>query len=104
LNKSGAFTVLWLLDHLRLDHEIIPYRRDAGFRALEELKKLHPLGRSPLLESEDRQTAKKKILPELEYIFQYVLKHFDKTDSLDKEDNDKSEESQWYLYYVEGSL
>ncbi|GAV52722.1 hypothetical protein ZYGR_0AG07130 [Zygosaccharomyces rouxii] len=104
LNKSRAFRVLWLLDQLKLDYEIIPYRRDAGFRAPDELKKVHPLGRSPLLELEDRQTGKKKILAESGYIFQYVLDHFDKTKSLDNEDNDKSEEIQYYLYYVEGSL
>lgn len=104
LNKSRAFRVLWLLDQLKLDYEIVPYRRDAGFRAPEELKKHHPLGRSPLLELEDRQTGKKKILAESGYIFQYVLKHFDKTKSLDNEDIDKSEEIQYYLHYVEGSL
>lgn len=104
LNKSRAFRVLWLLDQLKLDYELIPYKRDAGFRAPDELKKVHSLGRSPLLELEDRETGKKKILAESGYIFQYVLNHFDKTKSLGNEDSDKSEEIQYYLHYVEGSL
>ncbi|CAR27519.1 ZYRO0D00418p [Zygosaccharomyces rouxii] len=104
LNESRAFRVLWLLDQLKLDYEIVPYRRDASFRAPEELKKLHPLGKSPLLEVEDRKTGKRKILAESGYIFQYVLKHFDKAKSLDNADSDKSEEIQYYLHYAEGSL
>lgn len=104
LNKSRSFRVLWLLEHLKLDYEIVPHKRGADMRAPEELRKLHPLGRSPLLELEDRQTGKRKILAESGYIFQYVLKHFDKTKSLDNEDIDKSEEIQYFLHYVEGSF
>ncbi|CDH12252.1 probable Glutathione S-transferase 1 [Zygosaccharomyces bailii ISA1307] len=104
LNESRAFRVLWLLDQLKIDYEIIPYKRNDEFRAPEDLKKIHPLGRSPLLEVEDRQTGKKKILAESGYIFQYVLQHFDKSGSLNNQDPDKAEEIQYYLHYVEGSL
>lgn len=104
LNKSRSFRVLWILDQLKLDYEIIPYYRDENFRAPVELKKVHPLGRSPLLELEDRKTGSKKILSESGYIFQYILQHFDKTKSLDNADPEKSEEIQYYLHYVEGSL
>lgn len=69
LNESRAFRVLWLLDHLKLDYEIIPYKRDENFRAPKELKKIHPLGRSPILELEDKETGKKKFLLSLDTFF-----------------------------------
>lgn len=104
LNESRAFRVLWLLDHLKLDYEIIPYKRDEGFRAPKELKKVHPLGRAPLLEIEDRDTGKKKIIAESGYIFHYVLQYFDKHGILNNIDPEKAEQIQYYLYYSEGSL
>ncbi|SCU92911.1 LADA_0G00276g1_1 [Lachancea dasiensis] len=104
LNESRAFRVLWLLDHLKLDYEIIPYMRNEGFRAPDELKKIHPLGRSPLLELEDKHTGKKKVLAESGYIFNYILKHFDSTNLLGNSDPDMAEQIEYYLYYSEGSL
>lgn len=104
LNESRAFRVLWLLDHLKIDYQIIPYKRDEGHRAPEDLKKIHPLGRSPLVEIEDNATGKKTILAESGYIFQYVLKHFDTSNILSNSNPDMSEKIQYYLHYVEGSL
>ncbi|QLG70079.1 hypothetical protein HG535_0A00180 [Zygotorulaspora mrakii] len=104
LNESRAFRVLWLLDELNIDYEIIPYKRDKGFRAPDELKNIHPLGRSPLIEIVDRESGKQKILAESGYIFQYILQHFDKDHKLNNADPDKAEEIQYYLHYVEGSL
>ncbi|KAM3163144.1 Gtt1p [Lachancea thermotolerans] len=104
LNESRAFRVLWLLDHLKLDYEIIPYKRNDAHRAPEELKKIHPLGRSPLVEIEDKETGKKKILAESGFIFQYVLQHFDNSKLLSNDNSDMAENIQYYLHYVEGSL
>lgn len=103
LNQSRAFRVLWLLDHLKLEYEIIPYMRE-GLRAPESLKKVHPLGRSPLVEVEDRTTGKKKLLVESGYIFQYILEHFDPDHLLSNADSDMAEKIQYYLFYAEGSL
>lgn len=104
LNESRAFRVLWLLDHLKIDYEIVPYKRGADKRAPESLKKVHPLGRSPVLEIEDRETGKKKVIPESGFIFQYVLQHFDKSKLLGNDDPDKADQIQYYLFYSEGSL
>lgn len=103
LNQSRGLRVLWLLDHLKVDYEIIPYKR-VGNRAPESLKKIHPLGRSPIVEIEDRETGKKQTLIESGYIFQYILKHFDPENKLGNADADLAEKIQFYLYYVEGSL
>ena len=100
LDHSRAFRLLWLLDHLNLEYEIVPYKRDANFRAPPELKKIHPLGRSPLLEVQDRETGKKKILAESGFIFQYVLQHFDHSHVLMSEDADIADQINYYLLMI----
>lgn len=104
LDESRAFRVLQLLEQLDLDYEIVPYKRKENFRAPEEIKKVHPLGRFPVVELEDRTTGEKKILAESGYIFHYILEHFDTKGQL-KNDNPKyAEQIEYFLYYAEGSL
>ena len=51
LNESRSQRVLWLLEELELPYEIRHYARDAATRlAPPELKAVHPLGKSPVLE------------------------------------------------------
>ena len=51
LNESRSQRVLWLLEELELPYEIRSYQRDATTRlAPPELKQVHPLGKSPVLE------------------------------------------------------
>ncbi|CAH02599.1 bifunctional glutathione transferase/peroxidase [Kluyveromyces lactis] len=104
LNQSRAFRVLWLLDHLKLDYEIVPYKRNEQFRAPEELKKIHPLGRAPILEIDYKSSDRKDILAESGYIFQYILENFDKEGILNNADQQKAEKIKYYLHYAEGSL
>ena len=45
LNNSRSQRILWLLEELKLDYEIVHYKRDATTRlAPPELKAVHPLG------------------------------------------------------------
>lgn len=51
LNQSRSQRIVWLLEELGLDYELVRYQRDAVTHfAPPELKKIHPLGKSPLLE------------------------------------------------------
>lgn len=51
LNDSRSQRILWLLEELSLPYEIKRYQRDAQTRlAPPELKAVHPLGKSPVLE------------------------------------------------------
>ncbi|MGH6787051.1 MAG: glutathione S-transferase family protein [Novosphingobium sp.] len=51
LNNSRSQRILWLLEELELPYEIKHYQRDAVTNlAPPELKAVHPLGKSPLLE------------------------------------------------------
>ncbi|CAO3411334.1 glutathione S-transferase family protein [Azospirillum largimobile] len=51
LNNSRSQRILWLLEELELPYEIRFYQRDKATNlAPPELKAVHPLGKSPLLE------------------------------------------------------
>lgn len=51
LNKSRSKRIIWLLEELGLEYEIKPYLRDSvTFLAPPELKNIHPLGKSPVIE------------------------------------------------------
>lgn len=51
LNNSRSQRILWLLEELGLDYTIRAYQRDAVTNlAPPELKAVHPLGKSPVLE------------------------------------------------------
>ena len=55
LNNSRSQRVLWLLEELENPYELKSYQRDVQTNlAPPELKALHPLGKSPLLEIDGR--------------------------------------------------
>ncbi|MEQ8740092.1 MAG: glutathione S-transferase N-terminal domain-containing protein, partial [Hoeflea sp.] len=50
LNNSRSQRILWLLEELGTEYEIVGYQRDATSNlAPENLKKVHPLGKSPVI-------------------------------------------------------
>jgi glutathione S-transferase len=50
LNRSRSHRVLWLLEELGLDYEIVRYERDPKtMLAPASLKRVHPLGKSPVI-------------------------------------------------------
>ncbi|AGH48535.1 glutathione S-transferase [Sphingomonas sp. MM-1] len=58
LENSRSQRVLWLLEELDLPYEVIRYARDRKtMLAPPELRRVHPLGKSPLIEDEGRVVA-----------------------------------------------
>jgi glutathione S-transferase len=58
LEHSRSQRILWLLEELGLEYEIIPYKRDPVTRfAPPQLKAVHPLGKSPVIEDGKRVVA-----------------------------------------------
>ena len=58
LNNSRSQRILWLLEELGADYEVVPYQRDTKTNlAPPELKQAHPLGKSPVIEDEGFQVA-----------------------------------------------
>ena len=55
LNNSRSQRILWLLEELGLPYEIKRYQRDPKTNlAPPELKAVHPLGKSPVIEDGSR--------------------------------------------------
>lgn len=53
LNDSRAQKTVWLLEELALPYDLVPYRRHAvTMVAPPELKALHPVAKSPIIEDE----------------------------------------------------
>jgi glutathione S-transferase len=51
LNNSRSQRVLWLLEELALDYEVVPYQRDPKtMLAPRSLRGIHPLGKAPIIE------------------------------------------------------
>ena len=58
LNNSRSQRILWLLEELEADYEIVAYQRDAKTNlAPPELKQAHPLGKSPLIEDDGQRVG-----------------------------------------------
>lgn len=58
LNNSRSQRILWLLEELGADYEIVHYQRDAETNlAPADLKGPHPLGKSPLIEDAGLRVA-----------------------------------------------
>lgn len=72
LNASRSQRIVWLLLELGVPHEIVHYTRNAETRlAPPELLKIHPLGKSPLLEHDG------VVIAETGAIAEYLLAKFD---------------------------
>ena len=58
LNNSRSQRILWLLEELDAEYEIVAYQRDQQTNlAPPELKQAHPLGKSPVIEDEGRMVS-----------------------------------------------
>lgn len=71
LENSRSQRVLWLMEELGLDYEVRRYDRDKKTSlAPPELKRVHPLGKSPVITDGDRVVA------ETGAIIEYVLERY----------------------------
>jgi glutathione S-transferase len=99
LNNSRSQRVLWFLEELGCDYEIVHYTRDPETNlAPDSLKEVHPLGKSPVLEDGDVKIA------ESGAIVEYLARIYgDGKFSLDPADDDYNSYIEW-MHYAEGSL
>ena len=71
LNQSRSHRVIWALEELALPYEIVHYQREKNMLAPEALKKVHPLGKSPIIEDNGL------ILAESGAILEYLQETYD---------------------------
>lgn len=98
LVNSRSQRILWLLEELGLGYELVTYPRDpkTGF-APPELKAIHPLGKSPVLEDDGR------VLSESGAIIDYVVRHHGQGRLAPAQDSAEYDAYVHWLHYAEGS-
>ena len=99
LNHSRSQRILWLLEELGADYTIKLYERDpVTIRAPKSLKKVHPLGKSPVISDGDVTVA------ESGAIIEYLLRTYDTSGSFKPEGSQQETDVSYWLHFAEGSL
>lgn len=99
LNNSRSQRVLWMLEELGVPYEIQFYERDPKtMQAPERLKKVHPLGKSPIITDGDLVVAESGL------ILDYLACTYGK-DTMPPPDGGQAWlDYNYWLHYAEGSL
>jgi len=98
LNNSRSQRILWLLEELGVDYEIVSYQRDATTSlAPESLKEVHPLGKSPVVTDGDRTVA------ESGAIVEYLIRKYGRDRLMPDEDTPEFISYLHWMHYAEGS-
>ncbi len=98
LNDSRSQRILWLMEELGLPYEIKPYQRDAQTRlAPPELKKVHPLGKSPVI------TDGNRIIIESGAIIDYLIRRHAGGRLQPAPETPAYDEYVQWMHYAEGS-
>ena len=99
LNNSRSQRVLWLLEELGLDYTVVRYQRDAKtMLAPPELKKIHPLGKSPVVVDGEH------VLAESGAILEYLVERYDAARRFAPSPGTAEHlRYRYWLHYAEGS-
>ena len=98
LNNSRSQRVLWLLEELGLEYEVKRYERDPKtMLAPPELKKVHPLGKSPVISDGPHNLA------ESGAIIEYLVETYGKGRLAPPPGSDERLRYTYWLHYAEGS-
>ena len=98
LDNSRSQRVLWLLEELEVPYQIKRYQRENSMLAPAELKKVHPLGKSPVITDDNR------VIAESGAILEYLAERYDSEYRLKLSDEEEVLQSRYWLHYAEGSL
>lgn len=99
LNNSRSQRILWMLEELRLDYEIVKYQRDSQtMLAPDSLKQVHPLGKSPVVTDGDNTIA------ESGAIIDYLGRCYGDGLLRPTETEDGYQDYQYWLHFAEGSM
>ena len=99
LNNSRSQRVLWLLEELGLDYNVVRYQRDAEtMLAPPSLRKVHPLGKSPVVVDGGNTLA------ESGAILEYLVERYDTAhDFAPSPGTAESLRYRYWMHYAEGS-
>ncbi len=99
LENSRSQRILWLLEELGLQYEITKYARDLETSlAPPELRKLHPLGKAPIV------TDGEKTLAESGAIVEYLIDNYDDGRLRPADGTSLRLSYNYWLHYAEGTF
>ncbi|WP_026376587.1 glutathione S-transferase family protein [Aestuariibacter salexigens] len=99
LNNSRSQRILWMLEELGAEYRIETYQRDSKTNlAPEALKKVHPLGKSPVL------TDGELAIAESGAIIDYLARRFDEPTLIPAPDTPEFLKYTYWLHFAEGTL
>ncbi|WP_288364863.1 glutathione S-transferase [uncultured Acinetobacter sp.] len=98
LEKSRSFRIVWALEELQQQYQIKLYKRLPSLAAPPELKRVHPLGKAPILEDAGRTIAESAV------ILEYLQTKFDTTQRFKPQQDDDAFQYLYWMHYAEGSL
>ena len=105
LNNSRSQRILWMLEELNLEYEIIRYERDVKtMQGPASLREVHPLGKSPAIT--DDGSGEQILLVESGAIIEYLMQTYGKNSSLitPKTGSQEERDYRYWLHFSEGSL
>jgi glutathione S-transferase len=98
LNNSRSQRVLWLLEELGLPYEITKYQRDPKtMLAPESLRKVHPLGKSPVITDGSLTVA------ESGAILEYLLERYGNGRLMPPAGSPEHLRFRYWMHFAEGS-
>lgn len=98
LDHSRSSRIIWMLEELHVPYEITHYPREKTLLAPEALKRVHPLGKAPVLEDDAR------VIAESGAILEYLQETYDADGHLRPEPGEARQACRFWLHYAEGSL
>lgn len=99
LEHSRSQRILWLLEELGVDYKIKRYKRDPKTQlAPKSLKKIHPLGKSPVITDGERTLAESAVIVE------YLARRYGDSTWAPAIDAPEYWDFQYWMHYAEGSL
>lgn len=102
LENSRSQRILWALEELGFPYEIVRYERNPNtLLAPPELRRIHPLGKSPIIE--DARGDKHRIIAETGAILEYLVDQADGRLGV-SEPGDAALRYRFWLHYAEGSI
>ncbi|CAF3752418.1 unnamed protein product [Rotaria sordida] len=98
LSESRADRIVLLLEELEVPYVIEKIERGPDRLAPPELKKIHPLGKSPVIKDGD------KVIAESGFIIDYLIEKYGKDKNLKPTNSEDLFHYNYFLHYIEGSL
>ena len=99
LNNSRSQRVVWLLEELELPYEIVKYERDpATMLAPKSLERIHPLGKSQVIEDDG------KIVAESAVILEHIVEKHGVGRMAPAPGTPAHGHYRYFMHYAEGSL